>query len=310
MHSHDANGTLRVYPATRAVCCGLVMLVAAVISSAQAIKFDDVPDGTVINNRYPGMRFATLANGTRSDAYARASVLAKSSPNVVSVVSPASSVLPFFDRRQGGVEVTFDSPTSQVTIDVRTVLPPEYLGTPQNKPFLQAFDAQGGFLGVVYYPLASNDPSYGTWQTLKIAAPNGNIKSIQLSSQNGNGGVPVYGLFDNLTIGAAADVTRLVTLKLIPPILRPGKLGPRIYKLAVTNKSARSIAAPLQVWQTVPVARLGSTIANPTGTRSGTPYRSYNVAVPAGGTVTLDLPLTGAPSAAFLPGLRIYSGKF
>src|SRR5690242_7821106 len=84
-----------------AVAACALLLTFAKTAQAQLITFDDVPDGTVINNHYPGVQFTAVATGGSSNVYARKSVTAASAPNVVSLAVPPT--LPFFDRRQGGV---------------------------------------------------------------------------------------------------------------------------------------------------------------------------------------------------------------
>src|SRR5581483_5203064 len=194
-----------------ALASGALLLACAGTVQAQRITFDDVPDGTIINTHYPGVQFTAVGTGGSANVYARKSVSAASAPNVVSLFAPPS--LPFFDRRYGGIQATFETPQAEVSLDAQPVLPPEYLGTPRALPFLQAFDANWHFLGVVYYPIPYGAAGYGSWQTLRIKLPTASIKYVQFASQYIYGTPPVYGQFDNLTYTPAVDVTGKVSLQ-------------------------------------------------------------------------------------------------
>jgi hypothetical protein len=116
----------------------------------------------------------------------------------ISLIAPSSSVLPFFDSRDGAVTATFNSPRSWVSIDAAPVLPPEYLGTPVGMPWIEAYDANGNLLQKTLYPIAYGQPSYGSAQTLTVNTGAANIKLVRFSSRWVSGTPSVYGTFDNL----------------------------------------------------------------------------------------------------------------
>jgi hypothetical protein len=128
----------------------------------------------------------------------------------VSLVARQASVLPFFDARDGAVTATFNSPRSWVSIDAAPVLPPEYLGTPTNMPWIEAFDANGNYLSETLYSIAYGQPGYGNPQTLTVSASSAVIKSVRFSSRHSSGPA-VYGTFDNLRFNSD------LIIKLPPP---------------------------------------------------------------------------------------------
>jgi hypothetical protein len=298
---------------TAALASGALLLACAGGAQANRITFDDVPDGTIINTRYHGVQFTAVGTGGSADVYARKDVGAASAPNVVSLV--ASPAPPCFDRRFGGIQATFQTPQAEVSLDARPVLPPEYLGTPSARPFLQAFDANGNFLGVVYYPIPYGAAGYGSWQTLRIKLPTASIKYVQFSSQYISGKTPVYGLFDNLAYTQAVDVTTKVSLQLYGPYWRwyaPGQLRLE-YDLYITNNTATPISGPIQVLQSYYIFG-GGNFSNVSGYYQGYPYVSYPSGLPAGGTavlrVTFDNGWGPSSLSQFVQSLRVYSGTF
>ncbi len=213
------------------------------VKAATTVNFDSVPSGTIINNIYADVQFS-LVNGNGTNVYAaNAGAFAASAPNVVSPFP--SGMLPFFDRRNGGIQATFANPQSTVSIDAAAVLPPEYFGTPINKPFLQAFDANNNFIGIAYYPLTASQANYGSYQTLTIHSSTANIKYVQFSSQNGNGSVAVYGEFDNLTY----NNDYLVTLPAAPSELRVIKFGRNALAIRWMNNAAN--ATSVKVYRSI-----------------------------------------------------------
>ena len=186
----------------------LVLTLSGQNSLAVLINFDDVPSGTIVDTQYIGLGVTLdCISCASSHAFARASSAA-SPPNVVTLVAPfdptnpSSSVLTFFDANLGAVTAAFSTPQQVVSIDAEAILPPEFLDTPQNKPFLEAYSdtAQlpANFLGRVLYPLNFGDPGYGTNQTLTFTSAANNILSVRFSSQISQPGPRVFGDFDNL----------------------------------------------------------------------------------------------------------------
>ena len=174
-------------------------------ASAGTINFDDAPDGTVINTRYPGITFTNPIGG---NIFARhGSGFAPSAPNVVSVFATG---LPPFDARYGGVQARFSTPVQRVSIDARPVGPVEFFEPLTKRPFLQAFGTANQFLGIVYYAGALPTDccfAVGSTETLTINSTLNNIAYVQFSSQNPTNPPPArpatYGLFDNLQFDAS-----------------------------------------------------------------------------------------------------------
>ena len=175
----------------------LLALVALAANAANVINFDDVADGTVINTHYSGLIFTNpLAAG--SHVFARYSASAETPPNVVS----ASISQPFFDQRDGYVEVFLSSAAQTVSIDAAAVAPPEFMGLLTKRPYLQAFDFHGHLLGTVYYPtslLPTTSSGQGPWYTLSFTSSTQNVWTVVFSSEPPGAGNPTYGKFDNFS---------------------------------------------------------------------------------------------------------------
>lgn len=173
--------------------------------SNAVVAFDDMPSGSVIDTRYVGLTFRKAKDGTSVYAVQRID----GTGNAVSfrATGPWPST---FAAEEGAVDVVFAVPQSQVSIDAHAVLATEYLGTPNKKPFLQAFattDDDTHQLAITYYDLAR----FGEWQTLSITRPGADIARVRFSSQNNWAGLTcpslgcpdrmhggIYGEFDNL----------------------------------------------------------------------------------------------------------------
>jgi hypothetical protein len=174
------------------------------LSLSTTIDFDKdpggatIPSGAVINQMYPGVTFSCVS-GTGQEVYAHSASDAATAPNVVSV--PGACFGQWFDSRMGAVKAQFEHPVQSVKIDAKPVLLPEHVGPITNKPFLEAFDSTGKFLGEVLYPLNYGDPDYGNFRTLEFKSPTANIAYVLFSSQH-HQDPPVYGEFDNLAYTA------------------------------------------------------------------------------------------------------------
>lgn len=196
-------GVITVGKRKIAACSHAIALLAAIAftpAHAILINFDDVASGTNINTQYSGLG-VTLGcfNGNNAsfntctgNAFALATVLANSAPNVISLTATGFGNL--VDERFGFFSASFASPVASVSIDARAILPLEYLGTTTNRPFLQAFDATGMFLGQALY---SGSVYTEAWETLTFSRAAADIKFVAFSSFNSSGH-PVYGTFDNL----------------------------------------------------------------------------------------------------------------
>ena len=157
-----------------------------------------VPNNSIVDTTYNGngVTFSCIVCAS-GHAFARA---LGTGTQGVSLIDPAASILPFFDARDGAVTATFANPRSWVSIDAAPVLPPEYVGTPTNLPWIEAYDANGNKLGETLYPINFGQTGYGSMQTLTVTASTSVIKTVRFSSQHSSGPA-VYGEFDNLRFG-------------------------------------------------------------------------------------------------------------
>lgn len=166
------------------------------------IQFDDVPDGTVVDHTYAtsGVNFASLTPAV-GPAYVRRLQLgtAASGLNVLSMTNSPGWTGAFFDTRQGAVEATFDQLQSSVSVMALPLNSPEGLGHDDNRPFIEAFDSAGTYLGRARTQLGPDDQNfYMVWQPLSYVSATRNIKKIRMSSQ-AHGSRWVYATFDNLS---------------------------------------------------------------------------------------------------------------
>jgi hypothetical protein len=166
-------------------------------SGAQAttLNFDDVADGTVIDTAYAGVTFSNPLGG---DVYARSTSFAASATNVVSIFQTG---LPPFNASYGAVDISFATLQHTVSVDAAAVAALEPLGTPHNRPYLQAFDSTGHLLQTVYFSgtLPTNSFQVSAYETLSFTGVGDSIAKIRISGQQGAGGPPLYALFDNVT---------------------------------------------------------------------------------------------------------------
>jgi hypothetical protein len=176
---------------------------------ATTINFDDVADGTVIDSHYAGVTFSNPLGGS---IYARGSVIAETSPNVVSVFATG---FPEFDVRHGAVEAVFAALQSLVSIDASPVRSFEPLDGSANRPFIEFFDSSNKLLDEEKWSGTLPDTGNGPYETLSYDAGSALIAYVIFSSQHPVGSEPVYGAFDNLTFGAATAVPEPGTLILL-----------------------------------------------------------------------------------------------
>jgi len=223
------------YPMTKALTT-IAFLLGAMIYGIQPtnlragqIDFDDAPDGTIVDTRYPGVTFGCVGcasgHGFARDMQSFGSSTAASGLNVVTLVrpftagDPNSSVFTSFNASQGAMSAVFAVPQRTVSIDARPQLPLEFLGTANNKPFLELYNSttQSGatLIARVLYPLNFGDPGYcspstsacgGPFRTLSYISASDNIVSIRFSSQQSQPGPSVYADFDNLVFQTSADL--------------------------------------------------------------------------------------------------------
>jgi len=168
---------------------------------AAVINFDDAPDGTMINTRYPGITFTNPVGG---NIFARGSSGAPSAPNVASVFGTGAG-LPFYDARSGAVDAILATPVGSVSIDARPVAPLEFLTALTRRPFFEVYNTSGTLIGQVYYQgaLPTTSGGVGPTETLSFTSTANDIGRVRFSSQGpGNTGAipPTYGLFDNLRL--------------------------------------------------------------------------------------------------------------
>ncbi|MET0793648.1 MAG: hypothetical protein ABW061_19165 [Polyangiaceae bacterium] len=178
-----------------------------------------IADGTTVDATYASLG-VTFGCDFCSSLHAFARAPGRTGNGVSLVASP---IVPFYDARQGGVRANFSTPRSSVTVDALAVLPVEYLGTPTNRPWLQAFNANDQVVGTAYYP-AFGTAGFGQWQTLRVDDPTASIKYVRFSSQHANSPA-VYASFDNLSFNTDPYWVNVTPIQK-PPVIKPIKLGP------------------------------------------------------------------------------------
>jgi hypothetical protein len=110
---------------------------------------DEVTNNVSSGGNGGGLNFAGGTGHVNSPADA-----APSPPNVVSVIPPDSNPLgtySFFDATYGAVDAHFARPMRSISIDVRPVGAFNNTANPTRRPYLQAFDAAGNYLGQTEY---------------------------------------------------------------------------------------------------------------------------------------------------------------
>jgi hypothetical protein len=194
--------TMRYVLATVAVGCFALAAAPDAIGQVTVVNFDDVADGTVVDSVYAA-RGVTFSNPLGGSVFARnGSGFAPSAPNVVSIFSTG---FPDYSAFYGAVDATFSTPKTTVSIDARPVATFEPLGTPRDRPFLEAYSGST-FLGRVLYAgaLPTNGRDVGPTETLTFTSPTANITRVRFSVQQNQGGPRISGLFDNLGFSPCA----------------------------------------------------------------------------------------------------------
>lgn len=182
---------------------------------ATTINFDNVSDGTVINNFYSANGVTFINPLGDADIYARSSSVNASPDNVVSVFQTG---IPAFDARFGAVQANFTSLQQTVSIDAAILRLPEGLGSPINFPKLEVYDSSNTLLAVVSWDfLVDPQPPVGGisgWQTLAYVSSSNNIDHVRFLSGQPGGSPSNFGYFDNLTFSDTRN-----------PIPEPGSLA-------------------------------------------------------------------------------------
>lgn len=169
------------------------------------LTFDDVASGTAVDTTYAsaGVTFASVTYPPRTwSAYARempsGAANAPSGKNVLSLIE-TTPAFPWFDARYGAVEASFSQLQQSITIWAYAVDAPEGSGSADNRPFMEAYDSAGTYLGKVKTQLGIHDANFlNHWHPLSFSSASRNIARIRLSSQ-ANGLPWVYTAFDNLS---------------------------------------------------------------------------------------------------------------
>jgi len=261
------------------------LLIASSVAEATQINFDDVADGTIINTHYAGVTFTNPIGG---NIYARnGSGFAQSSPNVVSVYATG---FPYFEAVAGAVDAHFATPVAVVKIDASPVAPIEFLTPLTKRPFLQAFDSGNNLLNTVYYtgPLPTNVAGVGPSETLIITSGTTNIAWARFSTQNDAGGVPTYGLFDNLVYDSGAYTLAIHTIG-------SGSAAPTPNQATYTYGAGVSVlATPAAGWTFVGWTGGASGTGNPLPiTITSNTDITANFAFVGSNSLTLDAAVTG-----------------
>jgi hypothetical protein len=178
---------------------GLALALAAGTATAAEQTFDGIPSGTVINTFYPGLTLREpLSNGT-----VPITVVSYGGGNVLSLNGNIA-----FNATEGAIDVHFATPQRSVSIAAAAHREVWYIGNALNRPFMEAYDANGAFLGRVLYqgPLPGSGATM-PFETLKFVSASANIARIRLSSQASQGGSPIDGIFDTLAYSLTTEPT-------------------------------------------------------------------------------------------------------
>ncbi|MFZ2972221.1 hypothetical protein [Ferribacterium limneticum] len=167
------------------------------------ITFDDVPSGTAVDSTYAGSG-VTLASVTYPprtwSAFAKEMPWGggQSGKNVLTIIE-ADPSYPWFDARYGALEATFSQLQQSVSVWAYAMNSSEGAGNADNRPFMEAYDSTGKYLGKVLTQLGVHDANFlGHWHPLSFSSTSRNIAKVRLSSQ-ANGLPWTYAAFDNLT---------------------------------------------------------------------------------------------------------------
>ena len=183
----------------------LLVLAQGKPATATTINFDDVVDGTIINNNYVGVTFSNPIGSGNVYAQSGGNI---SSPNVVSILNGGEDR--FFDGSSGAVDATFATAQATVSIDVRAVGPlNDFLDALTLRPYLEAYNSANVLIGKVYFagalPIASGN-AFTPFETLTVSSGvSDDIKRVRFSSQCCISALAVYGAFDNLTFNTFAS---------------------------------------------------------------------------------------------------------
>jgi hypothetical protein len=157
-----------------------------------------IADGTLADGLYGLPMTNPLGNGK---VYVRAAgnpSIGKT--NVISIFAPGTA--PFFHAQDGAIDVVFDRPTEAVKIDAYPVCETQCPETPTyctGRPFLEAYDEAGKYLGKALYPGCLPGISGGDgWQTINLTLPTRSIKRVRFSCQQDGCATPNKAWFDNL----------------------------------------------------------------------------------------------------------------
>jgi hypothetical protein len=178
-------------------------------ASAAIINFDDVADGTVIDNQYSrqGVIFSALPGKSKSNdghVYARKDKYAKSQSNSVGLGN--GGILPYANEAYGYINAHFTQLQGSVSVDVAAIMVSEFSTSATSPPYMAVYGAKDPTTGknpllqIVRYPkdlvkgLSTDKP--GQWQTLTVNRPANDIQFVILSSSDVS--PPAYGEFDNL----------------------------------------------------------------------------------------------------------------
>lgn len=171
----------------------LAVAAALLVGSAGAATqtFDNFASGTVMTSAIPGLTFREpLSNGG-----VPITVAGFGNGNVLALNGNIA-----FNARQGAIDISFTTPQRSVSISATAWREQYYLGVSNNRPFLEAYDSAGVFLGRVLYqgaiPAAG---ALGGTETLTFVSASANIARIRLSTQANVDGYSVDGIFDTLS---------------------------------------------------------------------------------------------------------------
>jgi hypothetical protein len=181
----------------------LASLLFAGSAHATTVNFDTLPPGTVLANQYPCLQFReVLSHGTVPITVAPLT----SGNNVLAVNGDIA-----FNARHAAIDIIFCTPQRSVSIDAAAFREHYYVGTSNNRPFLEAWDVNNAYLGKVLFqgPLPTGW-SWPQFQTLSFVSGSANIGKVRLSAQASVDANWMDGIFDTLSYSTTSSPTGLM----------------------------------------------------------------------------------------------------
>ena len=183
------------------LCVILLLWAGQDVFADTVINFDNVADGTNIDNAYAGVTFSCFSSvnacpgqSNTGDVFARSSLAASSPSNIISTLQ--TGVPGTQDSTTGAILVHFATAQSAVSIDDILFQAPEGLGS-AGYGYLEAFDSSMNFItgSLVQDLYSGNAANLNVTKTLSFSSAAGNISYLLLGDVQGSN---IISAFDNL----------------------------------------------------------------------------------------------------------------